>query len=87
MGCTNHFNQLVEENRHHLVESKERLDHIRDHIEKKLSPLEAFSLFNEDEYGIFKEDYWTSAGTLHTVAYVPETLQVIVGIGRKAKPL
>ena len=87
MGCTNHFNQLIEENRHHLVESKERLDHIRDHIEKKLSPHEAFSLFNEDEYGIFKEDYRNSAGTLHTVAYVPETLQVIVGIGRKAKPL
>ncbi|MEK1830543.1 hypothetical protein AAAC51_20180 [Priestia megaterium] len=42
MGCTNHFNQLVEENRHHLVESKERLDHIRNHIEKSYRLLKLF---------------------------------------------
>ncbi|TYR80756.1 acyl-CoA--6-aminopenicillanic acid acyl-transferase [Priestia megaterium] len=86
MACTNHFNELIAENRHHLVESKERLDTIREHIDQPLSSIEAFYLFNKDDYGIFKEDYRNSAGTLHTVVYEPETLKVIVGIGGEAKP-
>ncbi|WP_315906111.1 C45 family peptidase [Priestia koreensis] len=87
LGCANHFDNMTEENRHHLVESKERMAHIDEQIGRSLTPYEAYERFNQKEYGIFKEDYKNSAGTLHTVVYVPATLQVLIGAGRNAKPL
>ncbi|KSU89079.1 MULTISPECIES: C45 family autoproteolytic acyltransferase/hydolase [Priestia] len=86
MACTNHFHELVEENRHHLVESTERLENIRNQIDQALSIRDSYQVFNDPAYGVFKEDYKNSAGTLHTVAYEPHMLQVAVGIGRSAEP-
>ncbi|MBM7703447.1 C45 family autoproteolytic acyltransferase/hydolase [Metabacillus iocasae] len=87
MSCTNHFDGLRDENRHHLLESKERLAHLEEHATDTLTALDAFTLFNSSERPIFKSDYHNSAGTIHTAVYIPNELKVIVGIGGNAKPL
>ncbi|WP_110113206.1 C45 family peptidase [Bacillus sp. CGMCC 1.16541] len=86
MSCTNHFEQLVDENRHHLVESKERLANLTKHASEAITAFDAFSLFNSTDYPIFKDDYRNWAGTIHTVAYIPSELKVMVGIGGDVQP-
>ncbi|OMP67572.1 C45 family autoproteolytic acyltransferase/hydolase [Domibacillus epiphyticus] len=87
--CTNHFlsDQLAGENRYHTAESKERLAALESYSRKPHSAGEAYTLFNDPSFGVFKKKYSSWSGTLHTTVYEPATLRVLVGIGENARPV
>lgn len=86
--CANHFqsNKLEPENRHHIAESKQRLSFLQSYASTVLKNNQAYSLFNNPSFGIFKKNYSNWSGTLHTTIYQPKTLNVLVGIGENARP-
>ncbi|WP_050181262.1 C45 family autoproteolytic acyltransferase/hydolase [Domibacillus robiginosus] len=88
-ACANHFvsNQLSDENRHHTVESKERLHTLQKYSESLQNAFERFKLFNDPSYGIFKNKYASWAGTLHTTIYEPASRHVLLGVGEQARPI
>ncbi|TDL34862.1 acyl-CoA--6-aminopenicillanic acid acyl-transferase [Jeotgalibacillus sp. S-D1] len=89
MACTNHFQTAgqLAENRYHLVESKERLQKLEQRQNTKMTPLEAYYYFNDPSHGIFKKNYGSWAGTIHTAVYVPKNLTMIFGAGENAQPV
>ncbi len=88
-ACTNHFetDEKLQENRYQLTESKTRLENIFAQSQTTDSPLEAFYRFNNPDYGIFKKNYGSWSGTIHTVIYDPVNLKAIFGAGENATPL
>ncbi|MBS3679062.1 acyl-CoA--6-aminopenicillanic acid acyltransferase [Ornithinibacillus massiliensis] len=86
--CTNHFNteQLTGKNRSYIASSVHRQHILQGFKAEPLSPEEAFRRFNNEDSPLFYKDYHHFFGTLHTVVYMPEKLEVIVGIGGNAKP-
>ncbi|TFE02975.1 acyl-CoA--6-aminopenicillanic acid acyl-transferase [Jeotgalibacillus salarius] len=89
IACTNHFQtaEKVNENRYQLKESKARLQNIYDQSAFTDTAIEAFYRFNDPTYGIFKKNYGSWSGTIHTVVYDPIHLNVIFGAGENAVPL
>ncbi|WP_041122809.1 C45 family autoproteolytic acyltransferase/hydolase [Jeotgalibacillus alimentarius] len=89
IACTNHFEtpEKLSENRYQLKESKSRLSTINEQAAATTDPLNAFYLFNDPSYGIFKKNYGSWSGTIHTVVYNPEDLSVLFGAGENAVPL
>ncbi|MDG5470489.1 C45 family autoproteolytic acyltransferase/hydrolase [Jeotgalibacillus sp. ET6] len=88
-ACTNHFQTeaLTGENRYQITESMDRLSMTAMHSDKISTPLKAFDFFNKPEHGIFKRNYGSWSGTIHTAVYVPETLTMLFGLGENAKPV
>ncbi|WP_054712157.1 C45 family autoproteolytic acyltransferase/hydolase [Bacillus sp. JCM 19041] len=84
--CTNHFEQLVKENRHHLVDSKRRLEVLEESQRQELSAKEAYSLFNGQHRGLFSDLYSSWAGTIHTSVYFPKELKTWFAIGPDKEP-
>ncbi|MFJ7746338.1 C45 family autoproteolytic acyltransferase/hydolase [Peribacillus sp. NPDC097295] len=85
-ACTNHFEILKHENRHHLVDSKRRLDTIHQQQESISDAYEAFRLFNDTNQGVFSELYSSWAGTIHTSAYLPGEMKAWIALGGNQEP-
>lgn len=86
--CTNHFNteQLTGKNKPYIASSIHRQHILQGFKAESLSPEDAFRKFNNEDSPLFYKEYHHFFGTLHTVVYIPEQLEVIVGIGGNAEP-
>ncbi|RQW21808.1 acyl-CoA--6-aminopenicillanic acid acyltransferase [Bacillus sp. C1-1] len=84
--CTNHFETLVSENRHHLVDSTRRLDVLKKNQQTAMSAKEAYHLFNAANNGLFSDLYDSWAGTIHTSVYFPSSLQAWFTLGPDQEP-
>lgn len=87
LNCTNHFEteSIKEKNRPYIEGSLHRKNLI-EQLPTNLTSEEAFKTFNEESSPLFFKNYEQFYGTLHTVVYIPESLEVIVGIGGNAAP-
>lgn len=86
-SCTNHFKLLTEENRHHLDDSKKRLEILDWNDGQALNPHEAFQLLNQTDKGVFSKLYGSWAGTIHTAAYLPNELEAWFTLGGDQEPI
>lgn len=84
--CTNHFEIMKHENRNHLVDSKRRLDILKDQQDNLSEAYDAFRLFNDTNKGIFSDLYCSWAGTIHTSAYLPKDMKVWFALGGNQEP-
>lgn len=84
--CTNHFDVLTEENRHHLVDSMNRFQVMEQQEKGSLDAFAAFSWLNDESKGIFSKNYRSSAGTIHTAAYLPKQKQAWFALGGNREP-
>lgn len=55
--CTNHFEILQHENRHHLEDSKRRMNRIKEENTQSISAHDAFRLLNDKDKGVFADLY------------------------------
>ncbi len=83
-ACTNHFEELKHENRHHLADSERRLEAIRKNPAS--DAYEAFRLFNDTDKGVFSDLYSSWAGTIHTSAYFPKEMKTWMALGGNQEP-
>ncbi|WP_152657835.1 C45 family peptidase [Oceanobacillus sp. CFH 90083] len=86
-ACTNHFQIMEEENRHYLKDSKRRLEIMESSQANSLNGKEAFQLLNGTENGVFSKLYGQWAGTIHTAAYFPSTLEAWLALGGNQEPV
>jgi len=88
MTCTNHFESegLKKNNTNNMTDTEKRQRVAKESIRKHLTPLQAYYAFNNEEGQLFFKNYANYFGTLHTVVYIPETLEIIVGIGGNCYP-
>ncbi len=84
--CTNHFDILTDENRHHLADSMKRFEAIRQEEDNIQHVSEAFRLLNDENGGVFSKNYRSSAGTIHTTAYLPKQKQAWFTLGGNRQP-
>lgn len=85
--CTNHFELMKEENRHHLEDSYKRLDAIKSQQESATDGYRAFRMMNDTDKGIFSKQYKNWAGTIHTAAYFPKQQKAWFALGGDREPL
>ncbi|GAA0450808.1 C45 family peptidase [Alkalibacillus silvisoli] len=85
--CTNHFEYLTKENRHHLEDSYKRKEAINLQRESNMSAKEAFRLMNDSGRGVFSHKYKSWAGTIHTSAYFPKQREAWFALGGDAEPV
>ncbi|UJL47277.1 linear amide C-N hydrolase [Virgibacillus sp. NKC19-16] len=85
--CTNHFEVLKEENRHHLDDSYKRVEAIRQQQSKATDEYQAFRMMNDTDRGIFSDKYKNWAGTIHTSAYFPKQRKAWFALGGDRKPV
>ncbi|SET99452.1 Predicted choloylglycine hydrolase [Salinibacillus kushneri] len=85
--CTNHFEIMKEENRHHLVDSYERLEAMERGKSSIKKPYDAFRLLNDTDKGVFSKQYKNWAGTIHTSAYFPKERKAWFALGGDQEPL
>lgn len=86
-ACTNHFEIMKDENRHHLVDSKRRLDAIEAERSGLNNAYDAFRLMNDRDRGVFSDLYSSWAGTIHTSAYLPRELEAWIALGGDQEPV
>ncbi|MGY0694828.1 C45 family autoproteolytic acyltransferase/hydrolase [Virgibacillus sp. FSP13] len=86
--CTNHYEteRLTMYNRSNIDRSIKRKGYLQDLAEEHLTPLTAYRNFNSEESPLFFNNYREFFGTMHTIVYEPESLSIIVGVGRNAEP-
>ncbi|GAA0437424.1 C45 family autoproteolytic acyltransferase/hydolase [Lentibacillus halophilus] len=84
--CTNHFELLTHENRHHLDDSTRRLNLIQEK-EDRICAYDAFRLMNDKDRGVFADLYKSWAGTIHTTAYFPKELKAWFALGGDRDPV
>ncbi|WP_062349960.1 C45 family autoproteolytic acyltransferase/hydolase [Bacillus kwashiorkori] len=84
--CTNHFEIMTEENRHHLVDSMRRMEIIEHNSSEMIDGYEAFRLFNDADKGVFSKLYSSWAGTIHTSVYFPQEMKVWFALGHNQEP-
>ena len=53
---------------------------------ERLTPISAYHIFNDENSPLFFKHYQEYFGTLHTVVYCPESMDVIIGIGGDYNP-
>lgn len=85
--CTNHFEKQTNENRHYLEDSKRRMQILEESSNKLRSAKEAYHLLNDLDKGLFSTDYRNWAGTIHTTAYFPKTLNIWIALGNQPEPM
>ncbi|MBY7142709.1 linear amide C-N hydrolase [Virgibacillus sp. NKC19-3] len=85
--CTNHFEVLKEENRHHLDDSYKRMQAIKQQQDKVTDEYRAFRMLNDTDKGIFSDKYKHWAGTIHTSAYFPKQKKAWFALGGDRKPV
>lgn len=85
--CTNHFELLQHENRHHLDDSKRRMAIIEQEANTGIKAQDAFRLMNDKDKGVFSDLYKSWAGTIHTAAYFPKDLKAWFALGGNQEPV
>jgi predicted choloylglycine hydrolase len=85
--CTNHFEQLTHENRHHLDDSFKRMEAIREQEGTITDAYQAFRMMNDSDRGVFSNQYKNWSGTIHTSGYFPKELKVWFALGGDRKPI
>lgn len=87
--CTNHFEteELQDKNRVYIDGSRRRKKTLQELTATTITPDDAFYQFNDEKSPLFYTDYQKFFGTLYTVVYLPETLEMTVGIGGNATPV
>lgn len=85
--CTNHFEILTDENRHHLVDSERRLDAMNAKYKELSDAKSAFRFMNGRDQGVFSELYSSWAGTIHTSAYLPREMKAWIALGGDQEPI
>ncbi|MUV38645.1 hypothetical protein JNUCC1_02499 [Lentibacillus sp. JNUCC-1] len=86
-ACTNHFEELRHENRHHLDDSFKRMKAIEQQSDGGLEAYEAFRLMNDRNRGVFSDQYKNWSGTIHTSVYLPSAGKVWFALGGDREPL
>lgn len=84
--CTNHFESLTSENRHHMNDSIRRMKCMTEKQHAVTKSYDAFKMMNNLEEDIFATDYAASSGTLHTAIYYPKTLKTGLSLGANRPP-
>src|SRR5699024_6723871 len=85
--CTNHFEELTEENRYRMDDSKEREAAILSGEKDVVDFKTAFQLMNDVEKGVFSTKYGAWAGTIHTASYHPMELLAGFALGGNKRPV
>ncbi|TGB03854.1 C45 family autoproteolytic acyltransferase/hydolase [Halobacillus salinus] len=85
--CTNHFEILTKENRHHLVDSMKRMDAIKSNRPSIESAYDAFRMMNDTDKGVFSKLYSNWAGTIHTAGYLPKEMKALFALGGDQEPV
>lgn len=85
--CTNHFEVLKHENRHHLVDSYKRMDAINVNKNSVSNGYQAFRMMNDLDKGVFATDYKNWSGTIHTSGYFPKERKVWFALGGDREPV
>ncbi|MEC5424196.1 C45 family autoproteolytic acyltransferase/hydrolase [Virgibacillus sp. C22-A2] len=85
--CTNHYEILKHENRHHLDDSYQRMNAIRKQQGQVTDAYQAFRMLNDMDKGIFSTKYKQWAGTIHTSAYFPKQKKAWFALGGNKKPI
>ncbi|MDX8046618.1 C45 family peptidase [Gracilibacillus sp. S3-1-1] len=84
--CTNHFEIMNKENKHHLVDSNKRLTVMNNQIDAELTGEKAFRMLNDSNQDLFSKQYRNWAGTIHTSAYFPNELAAWMALGGDTQP-
>ncbi|MGF7015863.1 putative choloylglycine hydrolase [Ornithinibacillus bavariensis] len=85
--CTNHFEILTHENRHHLADSFKRMEAMEGHKRNITDAYQAFRMMNDSDKGVFSEQYKNWSGTIHTSVYFPKELKAWFAIGGDREPV
>lgn len=85
--CTNHFEQVTEENRFRMDDSFNRHKAITSQMGTIENSYAAFKMMNDSDKGVYSNKYGAWAGTLHTAAYFPKEMKVGFAIGGDRNPL
>lgn len=84
--CTNHFEMLAHENRHHLNDSFKRKAAIEAQHSAVENVYEAYRMMNDSDRGVFSKEYKSWAGTIHTAVYFPKELKAWFALGDNVDP-
>lgn len=85
--CTNHFEEVIEENRYRMDDSEAREHAMITQQKDVYDPLTGFQLLNDPNKGVFSRKYGAHAGTLHTAIYFPIDMKVGIALGENQLPL
>ncbi|WP_099157648.1 C45 family autoproteolytic acyltransferase/hydolase [Virgibacillus ndiopensis] len=85
--CTNHFELLKHENRHHLADSYKRMKSIQAQQSAITDAYHAFRMLNDTDKGVFSNQYKNWSGTIHTSGYFPKQLKAWFALGGDRKPI
>ncbi|TFD93585.1 C45 family peptidase [Jeotgalibacillus sp. R-1-5s-1] len=85
--CTNHFEIMKQENRHHLVDSMKRMEAMNSQRDQITTAYDAFRLMNDKDKGVFSELYDQWAGTIHTAGYLPGEMKTWIALGGNQEPV
>ena len=85
--CANHFETLQAENRYTMADSLRRVEIMTDVAKDAPSVMEAYSLLNSSDAGIFAKKYSAWDGTIHTATYEPQKLFTAISFGSNRMPM
>ncbi|MEN1969246.1 C45 family peptidase [Lentibacillus sp. N15] len=85
--CTNHFERLTDENRHHLADSRERLEAMQKQGKELTDVYQAFRMLNDTNKGVFSKQYKNWSGTIHTSGYLPKEQKAWFALGGNREPV
>ncbi|MFD2045252.1 C45 family autoproteolytic acyltransferase/hydrolase [Ornithinibacillus salinisoli] len=85
--CTNHFELLQHENRHHLDDSYKRMEAIQRQQANATDAYQSFRMLNDIDKGVFSSQYKNWSGTIHTSAYFPKERKAWFALGGNRKPI
>lgn len=85
--CTNHFEELTEENRYRMDDSFRRQQAILKQQKNVTDAYTAYRMMNDTDKGIFSKKYGAWAGTLHTSFYFPQEMRIGFALGGDRLPL
>lgn len=87
LACTNHFHELLQENRYRMEDSLAREHVIATAQQHHVTAQQAYTLLNGVQNGVFATNYGAWDGTIHTAGYYPESLRASITLGGDALPI
>ncbi len=85
--CTNHFELLKDENRHHLTDSYKRMEVMEMQQHTIIDGYQAFRMLNGTDNGVFSKQYKNWSGTIHTSGYFPKQKKAWFALGGDREPV
>ena len=85
--CTNHFEELTDENRYQMDDSLRRQETMNKLQANLTEPYHAYQMLNDTDKDIFSKKYSAFSGTLHTAAYLPKEMKAWFALGGDRPPL